>query len=74
MRTLQPLTAKQLATAEQRLLNPATGSRIEAAMNYGVDLTLTVEQLRLTPAERGQKLEDAATALLQVRGIARRRA
>ena len=30
------------------LLDPAPGSRIEAARNYGVDLTLLVEQLRLT--------------------------
>jgi hypothetical protein len=38
----------------------AIGSRIEAAKNYGVDLTLLIEQLRLTPAERARKLEDAA--------------
>lgn len=40
----------------------------------GVDLTLLVEQLRLTPAERARKLESAATALEKVRGAARRRA
>ncbi|MDQ6760167.1 MAG: hypothetical protein M3Z32_09930 [Acidobacteriota bacterium] len=73
MRTLRPLTPEQLARAEARLLNPAPGSRIEAAANYGIDLTLIVEQLRLTPAERAAKLESATEALERVRGIARRR-
>jgi hypothetical protein len=73
MKTLRPLTPEQLARAEERLLHPAPGSRIEAAKNHGVDLTLLVEQLRLTPAERARKLEIASTVLEKVRGIARRR-
>ena len=55
MKTLRALTLEQLARAEARLLNPAPGSRIEAARDYGIDLTLLVEQLRLSPAERGRK-------------------
>jgi hypothetical protein len=70
---LGPLSPGQLARAERALLHPATGSRIEEAAKHGVDLTLLVEQLRLTPAERARKLEDASTALAGVRGIARRR-
>jgi hypothetical protein len=73
MRTLLALTPAELARAENRLLHPAPGSRIEAARNYGTDLTLLVEQLRLTPAERAAKLELAATALEQVRGAGRKR-
>jgi hypothetical protein len=73
METLGELTPEQFARAENRLLHPARGSRIEAAANYGVDLTLLVEQLRLSPAERAAKLESAATALARVRGIARKR-
>jgi hypothetical protein len=73
METLGAMTEERLARAERRLLHPAPGSRIEAARNYGVDLTLLVEQLRLTPAERARKLEAAATVLERVRGIARRR-
>lgn len=73
MRSLLPLTPEQLVRAENALLNPAQGSRIEAARNYGVDLTLLVEQLRLTPAERVAKLERASMALDKVRGTARRR-
>ena len=72
MRTLRPLTPEQLARAEDCLLHPARGSRIEAARDYGIDLTLLVEQLRLTPDERARKLEDASTVLERVRGAARR--
>jgi hypothetical protein len=72
VKTLRPLTPDQFARAEDRLLHPARGSRIEAAAKYGVDLTLLVEQLRLTPAERARKLEGASTALEKVRGIARK--
>ena len=73
MRTLPALTPAQLARSEDRLMHPAPGSRIEAARNYGTDLTLLVEQLRLTPAERAVKLELASTALERVRGAARKR-
>jgi hypothetical protein len=73
MRTLRPLTPEQLAHAEDCLLHPVRGSQAEAARNHGIDLTLLVEQLRLTPAERARKLELASTALEQVRGTARRR-
>ncbi|MBI2687600.1 MAG: hypothetical protein HYX27_14915 [Acidobacteria bacterium] len=73
MKRLDPLTPEQFARAQQRLLNPPPGSRIEAAKNYGVDLSLLIEQLRLTPAERAKKLEQATLALDRVRGVARRR-
>ena len=73
MKSLRPLSPAQLAHAEAALLHPAPGSRIEAASNHGIDLTLLVEQLRLTPAERAKKLERTVSALKQVRGIARRR-
>ena len=73
MKTLDAMTAEQLTRAECRLLHPVPGSRIEAARNYGIDLTLLVEQLRLTPAERARKLEAASVVVERVRGIARRR-
>ena len=72
MKELRPLTPEQFARAETKLRDPAPGSRIEAAQKYGIDLTLLIEQLRLTPAERVRKLERAATALEKVRGAARR--
>jgi hypothetical protein len=73
MRELLPLTPEQLRIAEDRLRNPAPGSRIEAAKKWGVDMGLLIEQLRLTPAERAEKMESASEAVEQMRGIARRR-
>jgi hypothetical protein len=73
MKTLRPLTAGELALAEDRLLHPRPGSRIEAARTHGTDLTLLLEQLRLTPEQRAEKLEVTSTALEQVRGAARKR-
>jgi hypothetical protein len=71
---LLPLTPEQLARAEYRLRNPDPGSRTEAAQRYGVDLSLLIEQLRRTPAERARKLERAATVIARYRGAARKRA
>jgi len=73
MRELLPLTPEQLRIAEDRLRNPAPGSRIEAAKKWGVDMGLLLAQLRLTPAERAEKMESASEAVEQMRGIARRR-
>ena len=46
---------------------------MEAARKYGIDLTLLAEQLRLTPAERAQNLEQVSKAFEDMRGAARRR-
>ncbi len=73
VKQLRALTPEELARAEARLRNPAPGSRIEAAKEFGINLGLLIEQLRLTPAERATKLETAATALGKARGAARRR-
>jgi hypothetical protein len=54
-----------------RWRDPAPGSRIEAAKKFGIDLTLLIEQLRLSPAERADKLHDASIAMEEVRGAAR---
>ena len=67
------MTPEQRARAEERLRNPAPGSRIEAAEKYGISLSLLIEQLRLTPAERARKIESASTVLEEVRGAARKR-
>jgi len=59
-------------SAEEWLLNPPPGGRIEAARAHGVDLTLLVERLRKTPEERVRDLQRAAAALEAVRGKALR--
>ena len=60
--------------AEERLLNPPLGGRIEAARAHGIDLTLLVERLRKSPEERVRDLQRAAATLEAVRGKADRRA
>ena len=72
MKELCALTQEQLARAEDRLRHPCPGSRIEAAQQFGVDLTLLIEKLRLSPEERVRQMHDAAIAAEQVRGAARR--
>jgi hypothetical protein len=45
-------------TPEEKLLNPRPGSEIAAARDFGIDLTLIVSQLRLTPEERLEDLQE----------------
>lgn len=40
--------------------NPPPGSKIEAAKKFGIDLTLTLRNLTLTPTERIENMEAAA--------------
>ena len=70
MKELLPPTPEQLARAEKLLRNPPAGSPIEAAREFGIDLTQLMEQLRLTPDQRVRKLEAATNDLAGVRGIA----
>jgi len=71
MTELRALTPEDLARAEARLRNPAPGSRIEAARKYGIDLTLLIRQLRLSPAERAQQMHEVCRVAESVRGAAR---
>jgi len=43
----------------QLITSPPAGSKIAAAKDFGVDLTLLVRMLELTPTERLQKLAAA---------------
>jgi hypothetical protein len=73
VRELRALTPEELARAEDRLRNPAPGSRIEAAKKFGIDLTLLIGQLRLTPAERARQMHEVCQIAERVRGAARKR-
>ena len=61
----------RLARVEDRLRHPRPGSRIEAAQRFGIDLTLLIEKLRLSPEERVRRMHDAANAAELARGAAR---
>jgi hypothetical protein len=52
-------------TPEEKLLNPRPGSKIAAARDFGIDLTLLVENLRLTPAERIKRNDQAVNSVLK---------
>jgi hypothetical protein len=64
------MTPEQLKRAEERLLNPALGSKCAVAREYGIDLTLLLEQLRLTPAERAEQMMEVCEAADELRGRA----
>jgi len=59
-------------TTEEKLLNPRPGSRIAAARDFGIDLTLLVENLRLTPAERLRANDQAINDLQKFEAAMRR--
>lgn len=47
--------------------NPPLGSKIEAAKRYGVDLTLNLRSLQLTPTERAEAMNSALEFALEMR-------
>ena len=46
---------------------------MEAARDFGVDLTLLVEQIQLSPAERARRMHSLAESVEALRGIAGKR-
>ena len=44
---------------EAYFLNPPPGSAAARARDFGIDLTLTLQRLRLTPDERVRQLQQA---------------
>ncbi|HXB19889.1 MAG TPA: hypothetical protein VNV88_00840 [Candidatus Solibacter sp.] len=51
--------------------NPPPGSKIEAAKLYGVDLTLNLRRLALTPTERVREMEGALRFMEELRRATR---
>lgn len=48
---------------EDYLMNPPPGSAAARAVEFGIDLTLTVENLRLTPEQRIRQLDTTLPGL-----------
>jgi hypothetical protein len=59
-------------SVEEHLLNPPPGSAAARARDFGIDLTLTLQRLRLTPDERLRQLQRAMIEMENIRGLARR--
>lgn len=57
---------------EDYFLNPPPDSAAERAVEFGIDLTLTLENLRLTPEERIRKLDSFITGVARLKASARR--
>ncbi len=51
------MTAAERERLLEMVRHPPPGSRIAAAKEFGIDLTLTFENLQLTPTERLRELE-----------------
>ena len=56
-----------MRTAEEKLRNPHPGSKIAEARDFGIDLTMIVENLRLTPQQRLEKLQSAMISMDKVK-------
>jgi hypothetical protein len=50
-------------TVEEKLLNPKPGSKVAAAKEFGIDLTLLIGTLRLTPNQRVKNLQKSMRSL-----------
>ena len=56
---------------EDYFLNPPPGSAAARAADFGIDLTLTLENLRLTPEERIRKLDSFIQGVAELRASIR---
>ena len=56
---------------EERLRNPKPGSACAAARDFGIDLTLVIENLRLTPEERIRELDAYIEGIERLKEFAR---
>ena len=59
------------ADIEDYFLHPPRGSAAARAADFGTDLTLTLEHLRLTPEERIRKLDNFIEGVAKLRSSAR---
>jgi hypothetical protein len=57
--------------AEEHLRNPPPGSAAWRAREFGIDLTLLIERLKLTPDERLRQLQRAIIEFENMCGLAR---
>jgi hypothetical protein len=58
---------------ERRLISPPPGSALEAARDFGIDLSLLAERLRLSPEERLRDLQRVMRALEQIRAASKKK-
>jgi len=65
------MTSSQRDRLIELVAHPPPGSKIEAAKKYGVDLTLNLRRLALTPTERVREMEGALRLIEELQRAAR---
>jgi hypothetical protein len=56
---------------EMLLIDPKPGTAAAAARDFGIDLSLTISNLRLTPEQRIRQLDDHRDGIRELRGSLR---
>lgn len=60
------------ASPREKLLNPSPDGMIAAARDFGIDLTMLVENLRYSPAERIKRNDQAVNSMRKFESAIRR--
>ncbi len=60
---IERLSKERLEKIRQMIVNPRPGSKVAEALEFGIDLTLTLGQLRKTPQERVEYQQSAMRSL-----------
>ena len=64
---LRAMDKVEYTEAERWLIEPKPGTAAARARDFGVDLSLTVSNLRLTPAERVRQLDEFRAVMKELR-------
>lgn len=64
---IERLSEERLEKIRQLIMNPRPGSKVAAATEFGIDLTLTFGQLKKTPQERVEDQQSAMRSLEEFR-------
>ena len=64
------MTREEHVRLFELISNPPPGSRIAAAKQFGIDLTLNLRRLTLTPTERVEEMEGALAFVEDLRRAA----
>jgi len=63
---MEKLSEERLKKIGELIRNPRPGSKVAAAKEFGIDLTLTFEQLKKTPQQRVDYLQSAMRGLEEI--------
>ena len=64
---IERLSKERLEKIRRLIMNPRPGSKVAAAKEFGIDLTLTFGQMKKTPQERVDHAQSAMRSLEEFR-------